>query len=268
MLELSLCPVCESGRWGRVLRAEGFEVARCLTCTLARTVPAPRESDGREHFSGDYAYYKGFYTEQKELRYRFAARTLGIVREFKDAGRILDIGCGIGFFVDYAARHGYECVGIDTSPAATRFAREELNLNVLTADFIAESFQTLDAFDVVTLNHVLEHISSPLPFLMKVGRVLKRDGIVISSSPNFAGLLPRLLKRRWYGLQPLQHVWQFSPKSYKALFDKAGFIVQRVSVESMHYAPGPDWRATVIYCLAELSKAVGQGDNVSLVGGK
>lgn len=249
-----------------MLGADSFQVIACPTCTLARTHPAPSESDGREHFAADDAYYKRFYTDQKELRYRFAAQTLGIIREFKDAGRILDIGCGMGFFVDYAARHGYQCSGIDTSTAATRFAREELNLDVLTADFMHGPFGTPGAFDVVTMNHVLEHVSSPLPFLQKVRRVLKRGGIVVSSSPNFAGLLPRLLKQRWYGLQPSQHVWHFSPKSYAALFEKAGFMVERMGIGSMHYAAGPGWRATLILGLAKVSKALGQGDNLFLVG--
>jgi len=53
-------------------------------------MPAPAESDGREHFAEDYDHYKRFYTEQRELRYDFAARMLHVVRAFKAAGRILD----------------------------------------------------------------------------------------------------------------------------------------------------------------------------------
>jgi len=248
-----------------VLIAESFVIVRCTTCTLARTMPAPAESDGREHFAEDYDHYKRFYTEQGELRYDFAARMLHVVRAFKAAGRILDIGCGLGFFLDYARTHGYQCVGIDTSVAAARFAREQLRLNVIASDFMDAQFSASEAFDVVTANHVLEHISLPIPFLDKARRLLKPGGILVSASPNFGGLLPRLLGRRWYGLQPAQHVWQFTPDSYRALFQKAGFRVEQTRIESMHYAPGPDWKGNVIFCLAKLATGIGHGDNLVIV---
>lgn len=259
------CPICTSDNWTPVLVAETFAIVRCTTCTLARTMPVPAESDGREHFAEDFHHYQRFYTEQCELRYGFAARMLHVVRAFKAAGRILDIGCGLGFFLDYARRHGYQCVGIDTSAAATRFAREQLRLNVIASDFMHAQFSAPDTFDVITANHVLEHISLPIPFLEKARRLLEPGGILISASPNFGGLLPRLLGRRWYGLQPAQHVWQFTPGSYRALFRKAGFRVERTQIDSMHYAPASDWKGNVIFCLAKLATGIGQGDNLVIV---
>jgi 2-polyprenyl-3-methyl-5-hydroxy-6-metoxy-1,4-benzoquinol methylase len=228
-------------------------------------MPAPTESDGQEHFGEEDAHYRRFYVEQRELRYGFAAQMLRLVQEFQPAGRLLDIGCGLGFFLDYAGRRGYRCVGIDTSAAATRFAREELHLDAIAADFMDACFSPSEAFDVVTANHVLEHISQPVPFLEKARRLLKPGGILVSASPNFGGLLPRVLTRRWYGLQPSQHVWQFTPESYKALFQKAGFRIERTEIGSMHYAPGSKWKETVIFCLAKLATAIGRGDNLVMV---
>lgn len=238
------CPNCAPEAWKPALIAEAFAIARCAICGLARTLPVPAESDGREHFAEDEAYYRRFYTEQRELRYVFTARMLRVKREFKAAGRILDIGCGLGFFPDYARRHGYECVGIDTSPAATRFARQHLLLDVIAVAFMDARFGSSETFDVVTANHVLEHFSEPVPFLEKAGR---------------------LLGRRWYGLQPSQRVWQFTLASYRALFQMAGLRVERTRIGSMHYAPGPNWKGTVIFCMAKLATAIGQGDNFVVV---
>ena len=228
-------------------------------------MPAPTESDGQEHFAEEDAHYRRFYVEQRELRYGFAAQMLRLVQEFQPAGRLLDIGCGLGFFLEYAGRRGYRCVGIDTSAAATRFAREELHLNAVAADFMDVRFSPSEAFDVVTANHVLEHISQPVSFLVKARRLLRPGGILVSASPNFGGLVPRLLGHRWYGLQPSQHVWQFSPGSYATLFRTAGFTVERTEVTSMHYAFGSGWKGDVCCCLARLATVLGQGDNMILV---
>lgn len=259
------CPVCGSDGWQEMFRIDRVRIVRCPTCGIGRTVPPPPESDGREAFGGDDAYYRRFYTEEAALRYRFAADILAALREFKRSGRILDVGCGMGFFVDYAARAGYRCEGIDTSSAATRFARDELNLDVVTADFMDAAFAPRAGFDAVTLNHVLEHVSKPVAFLRKARRALKPGGVVVSSVPNFGGLLPRMLKGAWYGLQPSQHVWQFTPASLAGVFERAGFVVERLAVGSMHYTPAPDWKATVIFCVAKVSAALGLGDNLMLV---
>ncbi|MFI5341334.1 MAG: class I SAM-dependent methyltransferase [Candidatus Methylomirabilales bacterium] len=263
--EAGLCPVCGGGSWRTIRSADAFAVARCRTCGLARTEPAPAESDGREHFAEDYAHYKRFYDEQRELRYSFVAPPLRLLEEFVGRGRILDVGCGLGFFLDSARQHGYECVGIDTSVGATRFAREDLHLDVVTGDFLAANFEPANPFDAITMNHVLEHISSPIRFLGKVRRLLRPGGVAISASPNYGGLVPRLLGHRWYGLQPSQHVWQFTPGSYAALFRTAGFTVERTEVTSMHYAFGSGWKGDVCCCLARLATVLGQGDNMILV---
>lgn len=263
-----VCPVCESSGWRRALRADAFEIERCRRCGLGRTCPAPRESDGREHISDNEAYYRRFYVEQAEFRYALAEKTLEVVREFADSGKMLDVGCGMGFFVHRAVQEGYHCVGIDTSPAATRFARERLNLGVTTGDLLDDSFEVDECFDVVTMNHVLEHVSRPMPFLGKVWGALKAGGIVISASPNFSGLVPRVLGARWYGLQPSQHVWQFGRESYAAIFEKVGFRLEALRLGSLHYADGSGWKAKSIFWLARLSDMLGQGDNLTLVARK
>lgn len=262
------CPVCGGRRWRRAVRGADFEVVRCAGCTLGRTLPSPGEADGREHFADDDAHYRQSYLAQRALRYAFAAQMLAILQRFKREGRVLDIGCGIGVFVEYARRHGFACEGIDRSSGAARAARDELGVDLVTGNFADQAAAWPGAFDAVTMNHVLEHVSAPVAFLDRVVHVLKRDGVVVSASPNFGGLVPRILGRRWYGLQPSQHVWQFTPESYRAAFERVGLRVEQTIVDAMHYAPGSTWKSMVVYGLARLGKAVGRGDNVFVVGRK
>lgn len=257
------CPLCGSVGWRRVLAGPGFTVVRCQACGLARTEPLPRD-DG-DPGSDNGAFYERIYREQREFRYALAGAMLEAVLAFGAPGRLLDIGCGMGFFLDLATRRGYACLGIDRSPAATRFARERFKLDVWTGDFI-QADVGVETFDVVTMNHVLEHVTTPIAFLEKVRKALKPGGTVISSSPNFGGALPRILGGRWNGLQPTEHVWHFTPITYGAAFTRAGFAVAQVQVGSLRYAPGPGWKTTLVFWLARLSTAVGRGDNLVLVG--
>ncbi|MBI2217748.1 MAG: class I SAM-dependent methyltransferase [Candidatus Rokubacteria bacterium] len=214
--------------------------------------------------SKDAAYYRRFYEEQSEFRRRLTIPMLQVLAEFASTGQILDVGCGLGFFLDVASRHGgYRCVGIDMSTAATDFARCTLGLDVRTGDFSKERFA--EVFDAITMNHVLEHISAPVPFLERARTVLAPGGIVVSSSPNFAGWLARALGARWYGLQPSQHVWQFTPASYATLFRRAGFSVLAVRTGSLYYPWGPGWKAPAVWGVARAAAILGHGDNMFLV---
>jgi 2-polyprenyl-3-methyl-5-hydroxy-6-metoxy-1,4-benzoquinol methylase len=260
------CAICGLDGWRPALAGRDFSIVQCRGCTVGLTRPPPVEADGHESFAEDEAYFRRFLEEQGEFRRRLAMPMLRVLERFKPSGRILDVGCGLGFFLDCAAAKGYGCVGIDTSPAATELARRAFGLDVRTGSFGRTALGPDDVFDVITMNHVLEHVSEPVAFLGSAWRALRPGGIVISGSPNFAGLLPALLRERWYGLQPSQHVWQFTPASYARLFSAAGFAVEEVRVGSMHYAPGRRYRGSLVWALARIANAVGRGDNLLLVG--
>lgn len=260
------CAICGVDGWRPVLAGSGFSIVQCRGCTVGLTLPRPVEADGTEHFAEDEAYFRRFLDEQREFRRRLAMPMLRLLERFKPSGRVLDVGCGLGFFLECAAAKGYGCVGIDTSPAATELARRTLGLDVRTGAFGHTALGADDVFDAITMNHVLEHVSEPMPFLRSAWSALRPGGIVISGSPNFAGLVPVLLRERWYGLQPSQHVWQFTRASYVTLFRVAGFAVEEVRIDSLFYARGPGYKGFLTWALARIGEAVGRGDNLLLVG--
>jgi len=141
---------------------------------------------------------------------------------------LLDIGCGSGALLVHAKEKGWTVCGTEQEPAA---------LKILAAYGIQCFTGNLDEpellemrFDLIHMNHVLEHVESPLRVLKMIGELLKEDGLAIIEVPNeFAALTQRLRKiLRLDGSSVtsyFQHEWYFTPQSLRDLCEKAELSV-------------------------------------------
>lgn len=146
-------------------------------------------------------------------------------------GRLLDIGCGIGGFLDFAVGQGVECHGFDAAAAQVAYARRT-HPNVVHAitmdDYLTQLPAALD-FRYFTMWDVLEHIPAPLPMLTSVREVMSADALLYISVPS-GGTIP--LKQVYYkltgvelSLYPWEHVFYYTPKSLHAVLERAGLRV-------------------------------------------
>jgi SAM-dependent methyltransferase len=85
-------------------------------------------------------------------------------------------------------------------------------------------------FDVVILNHTLEHVDDPLKVLQKVKTILKSGGICLVDVPDFGGFSAQIMKSNWPFLVPNEHTFQFTKETLSKIFVKAGFKI--VYIES------------------------------------
>ncbi|MCM8796153.1 MAG: class I SAM-dependent methyltransferase [Candidatus Omnitrophica bacterium] len=100
--------------------------------------------------------------------------------------RLLDVGCGIGFFLSEAAKKGYVVYGVDFNRRFTKIAREFYGIENIFEKDIDEFFQDFkgEKFDIITIFEVLEHLSKPLAFIQQIKSVLKPRGYIVISIPN------------------------------------------------------------------------------------
>lgn len=166
------------------------------------------------------------------------------------SGRLLDIGCGQGHLAGLAKRRGFEVTGIDPL----------VNVSL-------EEYRAKRKFDVIILKHVLEHISNPKPFLKKIHRLLVSRGILLVACPNIGSLMARIFLDRWYGLQPQQHRWQFTPKTLPNLLKENGFIIDKVIVNNLWYKV-PGIKGLVFWVLLRLADFLTLGDQVVVIAKK
>ena len=134
-------------------------------------------------------------------------------------GRILDIGCGLGFLLS-GLKPEWEAHGVEVSSFAAKHASQwgKIFVGELQDAGYPDTY-----FDVVVMYHVIEHIADPAAELVEVRRVLAPRGVVALLTPNAA--CARLLGRsRWSGFRrSFEHLSYFSRKSLGALLTRAGF---------------------------------------------
>ena len=199
------CVVCGSTQGEAVFQEFGVDILQCAECGhVYSSWPGGEDYDG--YFSAepiDPEAARRFWDEQHARMYDdFIGRFLAGRR-----GRLLDVGCGLGYFVKrVAALPGWDASGYEISPQAVAFARETLGLTTVFCGKVEASHFAPASFDVITLWDVIEHIPDPDPLLAYLCSLLSDDGWLCMHTPNAVIQLPKArLKRRLRGMKPGLH---------------------------------------------------------------
>lgn len=155
-----------------------------------------------------------------------------LVQRYLKSGRLLDIGCGLGYFLAAARLQGFSVYGLEGSAWARQYVEKEFGITVWpppleTADVDAHTL------DVCTMWHVIEHLPDPLAVLRKIRTLLRESGLLVMETRNYRGFDARKLGAEWGGWSLPYHLWHFDPMSFRLLVVEAGFRVVRLKV---HYS--------------------------------
>lgn len=196
------------------------QVVKCKNCGLIYTNPRINN----EILIKIYERVEDqFYINERKHKIITAQRNLSTIEKFVKKGRILDIGCHAGFFLDAARQRGWETYGVEPSITAAKYAAEKLGLNVFTGQLMQADFEH-SFFDVVTMYQVLEHLPDPSTELTKINRILKNNGLVVIDVPNIASFWAKSLRTKWWFMKDM-HTYHFTPKTLTKMLEKTGFKV-------------------------------------------
>jgi len=234
-LEYVECNLCGS-RKTRTLVAfdESWRVARCAQCGLAFVNPRPVLADL-------IAGYKrwGVSENEPENIARWLASTMPalhqeagrIVDSFGTKGHLLDVGSSGGFFVKAMKDAGWDAVGVEPSETLANYAAEQFGVDTILGT-IEDADLPEDAFDVVTMWYVLEHVMDPRRVVDRVISLLKPGGALIARVPNLAFATPfRFLRKLGFDCSDLGvfstpwHLYFFDQSTMRRLLENAGFHV-------------------------------------------
>ncbi|RIK78044.1 MAG: hypothetical protein DCC67_12015 [Planctomycetota bacterium] len=201
---------------------------RCRSCHTAFVWPLPSDAELT-------AFYQKFHLptvdggQYEQVEARMEADFPAKVRLVRSGGRVtrlLDVGCGKGFFVRACREQGIAAEGIDVSETAVKFAKERLGVPAISGR-IEDRADELGKFDAVTMWATIEHLPHPVETLRAIRRVLKPDGILHLDTGIGHDWLDRLLPGvvQWY--DPPQHLFVFSSEGLKHALRTAGFRVVR-----------------------------------------
>jgi len=136
-------------------------------------------------------------------------RRLRVIEKYKSGGRLLEVGCASGRFLDVARRHGpWQVVGIEQSENAVRYARETLGLDVVNAS-IEDTTLAGESYDVVAMWYVLEHLHDPVAAIGRLAQSLKLDGLLVIQVPHLESVGRAFWGRYWAGFDAPRHLYVF-----------------------------------------------------------
>ncbi|GFE60326.1 class I SAM-dependent methyltransferase [Geobacter sp. AOG2] len=215
-----------------------YTVHQCVACGQVYISGISLDSSSSEYDESDYFTERNNYLEKwGELSTHFQG-ILNKIKTYKSNGAFLDVGCSVGVLLDVARQNGFEVKGVEFSTWASEFARQK-GFDVVTGGLIEAAYPE-KSFDVIVMNHVLEHIPDPVEIMMELGRILKDDGLLVIGVPNFGSYMAKLMKGKWFSLMPDQHIWQFTRESLGKLLQKGGFVEVYFEAKDNHAIVG--WR--------------------------
>jgi SAM-dependent methyltransferase len=222
------CPACgKITEQRRLYSIDRCDILRCSGCGLGRA-EAPAFDPARyytgAYFSGQhsdgYADYRG---AEPVLRKEFA-RTVKFIRERCSRGRLLEVGCAYGYFLEEAKPY-FDVCGIELAADAAAHCRKS-GLAVLAGAADEANLSDIGMVDVIVMLDVIEHLPDPAETLRLLACHLNPGGLIVITTGDFGSPVARLFGRRWRLMTPPQHLWFFTPESLKKIASSLGLAIE------------------------------------------
>jgi SAM-dependent methyltransferase len=254
---LTTCPLCNQTDCRNFpifydFHQKRFQAKQCAHCSFVYLDPRPTPEELQLLYSDEYFLHDGAdFGAHSPSDYESAAikgsakfpEILGWIKRYKPSGEFFEIGCGMGYFLDFARTSGYAVSGIEYAELGVQRCRTKFGLDVHRASFEELTLQP-DRYDVMFMGDVLEHLVQPLEMLRKAHSMLKPSGVVAAEVPSMFNSLTgrvavagmRMMHTSKKMSMPPYHVNEFTPKTLRMMIERAGFkhciIVQRIKPPS------------------------------------
>ncbi|UCH63255.1 MAG: class I SAM-dependent methyltransferase [Fidelibacterota bacterium] len=241
MIQIEECPVCRSKSLNPVFKTtdcvvsgDSFGIVECGSCQIRLTQPIPDEEEILSYYDSEDYISHSETTRGLINRLYAVVRKVMIVRKRKlaqslgpsEPGKLLEIGCGAGAFLNGMNQSGWEVLGIEPDERIRDAVRARYGLAVVSPE---EWFsQPESSYDVITLWHVLEHLHNLDDYLRKISTSLEDDGVLIVAVPNYYSYDAEYYQSRWAAYDVPRHLYHFTYKSLTELLKHHGLTVTAI----------------------------------------
>ena len=226
-----------------------WNLVRCKDCGLVYLNPRPNENVIGKFYPEHYYAHEEFDSKLSRMnwlrlqglkgkpgyrdRSSVTKRILGsivsplicwnidVVVPYVENGKMLDIGCGNGERFCWMQDLGWDIYGVELDKNACLWAAKR-GIKVSNTNLVEAAYPN-GFFDVVILNHVLEHLHHPQLTLRECNRILRRGGLLIVDVPNFGGYDARFFRETWNSLDLPRHLYHFTEETLTNILNKSGF---------------------------------------------
>ncbi len=249
-IEFTKCAICNKNNESPIAKAknthgsycisdEEFNLVKCKKCGLVYVNPRPIEEEIHSYYSDNYYLSKGSIKSKIEkfiLRPYYMSLKRAHIKQFKKKGKILDIGCGGGDFINLLPKNNWEVYGIEPNQTGFNLSSDGNNkkMNIYDKKLLSCKFPD-NYFDVITMWHVFEHIHKPNKELQEIKRVLKDDAIFILAVPNIKSFGFKICKEHWFHLDAPRHLYHYDSATIRKILDNNKFEVVKIVFSLTEY---------------------------------
>ena len=225
------CPVCKGLDTTPVIGRRNYQYIRCGGCQTVYLDPMPSAEEAAAlyqnsaYFMGDEGTgYRDYYAMHKALAPHFRRRLRVLAKHLPRRGRLLDVGCADGYFLEMARADGWEVMGVEVSEEMAAKASGRLNIPIVTS---VDRLLPVE-FDAITMWEVLEHLPDPVAELQCLAQRLRPGGFLMLSTPNAGHWQALRAPETWTAYCPPAHLVLFTADSLQLALEKAGLFPIRI----------------------------------------
>ncbi len=238
MLTVEKCLVCGSNQFepflvckDHTVSKETFNIVSCTSCGFKFTNPRPNDS-----IIGDYYRAEEYisHTNTKKglvnklyhaVRTHTLRKKIKLLESYVSRGTILDYGCGTGMFLSECKKRGWEAYGMEPDDNARKLASVS-NVNLFSDKGKINEYVPNTKFDVISLWHVLEHVTDMNDTLLFFKSRLNSNGVLIIAVPNHVSYDAAYYKENWAAYDVPRHLHHFEKKTISLLLENNGFVLR------------------------------------------
>jgi 2-polyprenyl-3-methyl-5-hydroxy-6-metoxy-1,4-benzoquinol methylase len=223
-LEEIVCPLCDGSAGIPIHREGSFQMVKCPSCQFIYLNPRPTRETLDEFYQHYLPEEESSIESWEKMMTPVFKRAAQLLQEFKEKGRLMDVGAGFGFFLSEMKKRGWEVMGVEISQKGMDYGRDRLGIEIYAGPLEKVGLPEKD-FDAVTAFYVVEHVPDPIALLKECHRILKPGGLLLLRYPHTTPIknLLRLLgiENRLYDLPA--HLSDFSPETIQRLLERVAF---------------------------------------------
>jgi|TARA_Y100000294_G_C8525927_1_gene324924 SAM-dependent methyltransferase len=218
------CIVCENKFIRQRYMIDEFKIVLCPECSFQFVANKLSAIEIKEFYENDASIMDDLtYIDEDNvanLNYYYM-RLAKLLNERKTFGKILDVGCNAGYFLD--CMEGWERHGVEIVNSQAAKAKEKYGDNIFNGAF--ENYEISEQyFDIITLQDVLDHMTDPIDCLKRCKLLLRPNGLIVVKVHNISCLFSKLCGSKFYAICPPVHLGYFNKKSLNVAFNQSGLM--------------------------------------------
>lgn len=225
------CNLCGKKKFKIVHNQDESQILKCQNCDLIFRSPLPKETEIKKFYNKDKIlvnkYFEGLKKDYdlKNPAIKLYQNELDKLSKVMKPGRLLDIGCAYGAFLDLARKYNWQVSGVEVSEKSSKYAKKTFNLPIYNGTLERAKFAS-NTYNLVTMWDLIEHLTDPLSTLKETKRILKDNGMILILTINTDSLIGKLANLSSSSkdyLYDKQHNFFFTHNTLKKMVEKAGF---------------------------------------------